>query len=93
MANISNKGFALHFNLQKNTKMALMDYYNKLSDVSPKAAFRRRVMNECDVDRTTVHRWFSDDIIPDKLKREKIAEIAGVKVEELFPTSTSNEVV
>lgn len=65
--------------------MALKEYYEKLSDVSPKAAFRRRIMKECDVDRSTIHRWFQGEIIPEKLKREKIAEIAGKKVEELFP--------
>lgn len=65
--------------------MALKDYYQSLEVNSPRSKFRKRIISECGVARMTVNRWFSGEIIPEKLKREKIAEVAGVPIEELFP--------
>jgi len=33
----------------------------------------------------TVYRWLAGEIVPEKLKREKVAEITGQPVDELFP--------
>lgn len=66
--------------------MALKDYYEKLGQRStPRKEFRSRVATECGVAEMTVFRWISGEVIPDKLKQEKIAEIAGVPSDLLFP--------
>jgi len=68
--------------------MALKDYYKELGKRStPQKEFREMVAKACDVSEMTVYRWLSDDstIIPEKLKREKIAEVTGLPVEDLFP--------
>ena len=63
--------------------MNLPEYYKQLSQ-SPRE-FRQKLATECGVSEMTVFRWLSGEVVPDKLKRERIAEIAGVPVEELFP--------
>ena len=66
--------------------MALKEYYAELGTRStPCKEFRDRLVNECGVKPMTVFRWLSGEVIPDKLKREKISEITGIPVEELFP--------
>jgi transcriptional regulator with XRE-family HTH domain len=66
--------------------MALKEYYEKIGERStPKKEFRETIARECGVTEMTVFRWLSGEVLPDKLKREKIAEISGLTVEELFP--------
>jgi len=66
--------------------MALKEYYERLGERStPKKEFREKVAAGCGVTEMTVFRWLSGEIVPDKLKREKIAEIADAPLEELFP--------
>lgn len=67
--------------------MTLKDYYEKLPDwhSAPKIQFRDQLVKECGVSVMTVYRWFSGECVPDKLKREKVAELTGIPVEELFP--------
>lgn len=67
--------------------MVLKEYYNSLADrtTPPKKEFREKIASACGVTEMTVFRWISGEIVPDKLKREKIAEIAGIQVQQLFP--------
>lgn len=72
--------------------MTLKDYYNNLPEMdAPKANFRRTLASECGVAPMTVFRWLAGDVIPDKLKREKVAEITGQPVNELFPDLNARE--
>ena len=69
--------------------MGLKEFYEGLPDkVVPKKEFREKVATACGVSEMTVFRWLSGDIIPDKLKREKIAELSGEPIEKLFPRVT-----
>lgn len=71
--------------------MALKDYYMELGKRStPQKEFRDLISKECGVAPITVFRWLSGDIIPDKLKREKIALICNLPIEELFPNTSNN---
>lgn len=66
--------------------MALKEYYQDLGkQSSPQQEFRKKVARECGVTELTVYRWLSGEMIPHKLKQEKIAELTGVPVDELFP--------
>ena len=66
--------------------MALKEYYQNLGKQStPQQAFRNMLARECDVTEMTVYRWLSGEVTPHKLKQEKIAELTGFKVEDLFP--------
>lgn len=73
-------------------KMALQDYYKELGKRStPQKEFRGKVAEACGVAEMTVYRWLSGEIIPEKLKRDKIAEVSGLSVEELFPGVESQD--
>jgi transcriptional regulator with XRE-family HTH domain len=66
--------------------MNLNEYYKQLQDQpSPQREFRQKIAKECGVSEMTVFRWLSGEVVPEKLKREKVAEITGLTVEELFP--------
>jgi transcriptional regulator with XRE-family HTH domain len=66
--------------------MALKEYYEKIGELpTPKKEFREKVAESCGVTEMTVFRWISGKIIPEKLTREKLSEITGLSVEELFP--------
>jgi len=70
--------------------MTLKEYYKDLGKKStPQKEFRELIARECGVSVMTVFRWLSDDpkvkIVPEKLKREKLAELTGLTIEELFP--------
>jgi transcriptional regulator with XRE-family HTH domain len=66
--------------------MTLKEYYDKVGESpNPKQGFRMKVSEACDVTEMTVYRWLSGEIIPEKLKREKLSEITGLPVEQLFP--------
>jgi transcriptional regulator with XRE-family HTH domain len=70
--------------------MALQDYYQELGKRStPQKEFRELLATHCGVAEMTVYRWLSGEVVPDKLKREKIAEVTGKSVEELFPEANS----
>jgi transcriptional regulator with XRE-family HTH domain len=70
----------------KYSKMTLKGYYEELGKRStPQKEFRDLIARECGVTSMTVYRWLSGEITPDKLKRDKISEITGMTVEELFP--------
>lgn len=65
--------------------MKLSELYESLSEKTPKTEFRELIRNECGVAEITLYRWLNGTIVPDKLKREKIAQVTGRPVEELFP--------
>lgn len=67
--------------------MDFKEFYNELQSTqpTPQKEFRNKIAFECDVTEMTVYRWLSGEIVPDKLKREKVAEITGLSVDELFP--------
>ena len=66
-------------------KCPLKDYYDSLAVEDPRVQLRNKLAKECGVTIMTVYRWINGEIIPDKLKREKISEIVGIAVDELFP--------
>ncbi len=69
----------------------LKDYYKKLKNKtveSPKKAFIRKAMKECDVkSEQTIYRWISGEVKPDKLRQEKLSKLTGIPVDELFKAS------
>lgn len=66
--------------------MELKEYYENLGERStPKKQFRILLATECGVAEMTVFRWLSGEVVPGKLKREKVAELTNLSVEELFP--------
>lgn len=69
--------------------MDFVSYYKKLEEVkspkTPKQEFRAQIAAACGVAPSTVMRWVSGEIIPEKLKREKVSEIIGLPVEDLWP--------
>lgn len=72
--------------------MGLKEYYESLPErVVPKKEFRERIASACGVTEMTVFRWLRGEIKPEKLKREKIAEIVRMPVVELFPDHLSDK--
>jgi len=66
--------------------MNLTELYKQLRDQpTPQREFRAKIATECGVSEMTVYRWLSGEIIPDKLKREKVADVTGISVNDLFP--------
>ena len=66
--------------------MALKEYYDGLKTKPGRAYdFRMEIADACGVSEKSVYRWLSGEIIPDKLKRQAIASVAGMGEEELFP--------
>jgi len=69
-------------------KLSLKDCYESLG--KPQKTLRERIAEECGVTAATVFRWLAGEVIPDKLKRERVVEIVsdfipGVTEETLFP--------
>ena len=68
--------------------LPLKDCYESLG--KPQKTLRERIAEECGVTAATVFRWLAGEVIPDKLKRERVVEIVsdfipGVTEETLFP--------
>lgn len=72
-----------YLRLMETRKKSLKSYYEDLGN--PQKTLRERIASECGVSIATVFRWINGDVIPDKLKRSKIAEITGLAEEEIFP--------
>lgn len=70
--------------------MALKEYYQDLGQTTPQQEFRKLLARECGVTELAVYRWLSGEVRPHKLKQEKIAELTGKSIEELFPTEKQN---
>ena len=75
--------------------MDFISYYKKLEEIknqkTPKQEFREMIAAACGVAPSTVMRWVSGEIIPEKLKREKVAEILKINVESLWPNLSEVE--
>lgn len=75
--------------------MDFISYYKKLEEVkspkTPKQDFREKIAVACGVAPSTVIRWVSGEIIPEKLKREKVSELLDISVEELWPNLVEEE--
>lgn len=68
--------------------MTLKEYYQSLAERStPRKELRNKIVAECGIKELTVYRYLSGEIVPDKLKRERIAQITGIPEEELFPNA------
>lgn len=70
-------------------EMDFKTYYSKLREVknykTPKQEFRETIARACGVAPSTVMRWVSGEIIPEKLKREKVSELLEIPVDQLWP--------
>lgn len=64
-------------------KKSLKEYYDSLGN--PQKELREKISAECGVSVATVFRWLNGEVIPDKLKRERIVKITGLSEEDLFP--------
>lgn len=64
--------------------MNLKDYMESINLPNPKHEMIDRIAKTCGVSKVSVYRWISGKIVPDKLKREKVAEITGIPEKELF---------
>ena len=64
-------------------KKSLKEYYDSLGN--PQKELREKISAECGVSVATVLRWLNGEVIPDKLKRERIVKITGLSEEDLFP--------
>lgn len=66
--------------------MAFKDYIQSISDrrTTERTLMLNRIAEECGVNLSTVYKWINGQSVPDKLKKQKIAEITGKSVEELF---------
>lgn len=78
--------------------MDFVSYYKGLSEEeriirTPKQEFREKIASACGVAPSTVMRWISGEITPDKLKREKVSEVLNIPVEELWPNLEIEEVI
>jgi len=72
--------------------MEFKNYYSALPPrTSPREKFRKDIAEACKVEESTVRRWVSGKIIPDALKREKIAELLGIDQKDLWPSIETNE--
>lgn len=58
-------------------------YYSILSK-KRRTAIRKEMQNVFEVSKTTISNWVNGRINPPEIYHEKIAEIFGVSVEELF---------
>jgi hypothetical protein len=73
--------------------MTLKNYYESLEDTSPKVKFRDAIVEKCGVTVDTFYKWMNGGTrdIP-KLAKEKISEISGIPVNDLFPNGVMTEV-
>jgi len=65
--------------------MTFNDYCNKLKNRDPHLEFKLLVMAECDVTAATFQNWKAGKTRPGKLQKEKISELTGISVNDLFP--------
>ena len=70
-------------------KITLKGYYNNLGN--PQKYLREKIASECGVAPATVFRWLSGETTPNKLQREKIAEVVGVSINDIIFGEGKNE--
>ena len=84
-AKLAKNGGTDKRNKRKNVKMVFSEYFHSLpANSSPRGELARRLATACHVDLSTVYRW-AGGVVPDALKREKVSEVVGIPVDELFP--------
>jgi hypothetical protein len=73
-------------------KMTLKDYYDSLDETSPRVKFRDAIVKSCGVTIDTFYKWLNGGTkdVP-KLAKEKISEISGIQVNDLFPNGETTE--
>lgn len=66
--------------------MAFKDYISKLSDqrTTERTLMIERIAKECGVHTSSIYKWMNGKVKPDKLKMQKVSEITGISVDELF---------
>lgn len=70
---------------KKVQNMTLRDYYDSLPSASfPKADFVKRLTIECHCTDACVRGWLRGASVPNKWRREKVAEITGISEESLW---------
>ncbi len=71
---------------ENQKKMTLKDYYESLDDNSPRGNLKDKIISECGISPATFYNWVNGNTsdIP-KTAKERISEITGIKVNELFP--------
>lgn len=67
-------------------KITFKRYYERLRKRDPQIELRNKIIRECGISMATFYKWLNSDTshIP-KLAKEKISEITGIPVEDLFP--------
>lgn len=72
--------------------MTLKEYYQSLEHrpITPKQQLRKSLMDAFGVTEMTISRWMGRDI-PPKDKWDKISDIVGIPVEELFADAITVE--
>lgn len=68
----------------KSQKLPLLEYYHSLLR-HKQAELRRDVMNAVLCDVATFYRWMNRESKPSRAKAQRVAEIAGKPIGELFP--------
>ena len=71
--------------------MEFIAYYQNISEKTEKRELRNKIIDACKIQHSTYYSWLHRKTIP-LLAQEKIAEIIGKPVEELFPEK-ENELV
>ena len=72
-----------------SNKMTLKDYYHSLDENSPRANLKDKIISECGISPATFYNWVNGNTsdIP-KTAKERISEIIGIQVDELFPVNS-----
>jgi hypothetical protein len=64
--------------------MNFKDYYQSLPDQSPKVEMRNKLLKELDIQYSTFYQKLNTGTFT-KLECERISEVLGFKVNDLFP--------
>lgn len=68
--------------------MTLKEYVEllEIKTVAPKRDFIAMIERLTGKEDVTVYRWINEESIPNKADRNLISDVAGIPVEELWPT-------
>lgn len=69
--------------------MNLKSYYQGLKISDPQSEFRAKVIHECGITEKTFYNWMNNPENLSPLVKEKIAAIAGLEKEVLFPENVN----
>lgn len=68
--------------------MTFKEYYDSLSDTTPKTAFVREIAEATMKSENTVRQYLCYGRIPDRLTQSVIAKRLGIPAEALFPAES-----